>query len=170
MDKVDGWIGVDPGVTEGYTTLITADGHCFGFSHRVHDYSARAGIMRQWKLRYNIIRASVENVGMRPGQGRSSNAKLVSDRQLMRGIIIGIGIDLHDVTPLKWQQMFGLAGSHAPARATESQRYRAKKKACLNFARRTFKEKKMPAAKADSLLIALYSRRDYESKLPRSFE
>jgi crossover junction endodeoxyribonuclease RuvC len=97
--------------------------------------------------------ALIERVSSMPGQGVSSTFKFGQSYGFLRGILIASGIPFEEVTPQKWQKVFGLIRkSKAESNTDKKNRHKAK-------AQQLFPSVKITHANADALLIAEYCRR-----------
>ena len=125
-----GYAGIDPGV-KGAIWVLDESGYALGN----HSFADRwtldqiCNLLIMCVVDYKIAHCYIENVGMRPGQGRSSNAKLVANRHICWGLMRGRMVQVHHVIPTEWQHTFALGGKQGPPGCSKSQESTARKHA-----------------------------------------
>lgn len=148
-------IGIDPGIRGGYAYFIDngplddepRNPQIVELSKDPKFENFCACMLSYALLGYKLV-AYLENMG------RSRNMKLVKHHDLIQGILIGKNVETHSVTPNKWQCFFGLGGKQGPEGCTESQEYRARKKAHIAKGKELGAE--TPDEAVDAMLIAIY--------------
>ena len=61
-----------------------------------------------WDIEYKIDAVSSEKIGVWTGQGMVSGANFVGSMKLVEGICVGLGLQVHYVTPPTWKRAMGL--------------------------------------------------------------
>lgn len=139
--------GIDPGIRGGSAFVMSDD------AIEIIDLTVKNGLsdlakaIKEWD-KTHFVAVYLESMG------RSRNMKLVKHHDLIEGITIGLQVRTVKVPPNTWQIFYDLGGKQGPEGCTESQEYRARKKAHLAKAR-----EKYPAIteqEADAMLIAIY--------------
>lgn len=149
---------LDPGTTAGALVVIDSSSlrKCASIklegTHWAAHSAAYGNILRAHSD-LNII--LLERVGMRPGQGRASNAKLLSSFMFSAGYFTGRDLTTIIVEPLEWQNPHGLGGKHGPEGCSASTEYKYKKRAHHTKANEIHKEP-LELWEADAYLMAVY--------------
>lgn len=139
--------GIDPGIRGGCAFVMSDE------AIEIIDLTQKDGLS-QLALEVLAWRETHLVVAYLESMGRSRNMKLVKHHDLIEGILIGLKVRTVKTPPNTWQIFYGLGGKQGPEGCTESQEYRARKKAHLAKAR-----EKYPAIteqEADAMLIAIY--------------
>lgn len=159
FDSYACFIGFDPGTVNGCISVLSLTGAPLVDVHLISDKKSYL-VCKLEELRAN--RKYIENgvvlaetQGMRPGQGLSSNAKLLNCYTFIIGYFVGLGLPVFTCTAEEWQNGFSLGGKHGPTGCSPSTEYNHKKKAHLSKAQKIFSEP-LEEWQADARLIAKY--------------
>jgi Holliday junction resolvasome RuvABC endonuclease subunit len=111
-------LGIDPGSVSAAYAVVGDDHrlHAVGdvpVADRMVDAAAFAAILRQW----HPDEAIIEQVSAMPRQGVSSSFRFGLGTGMLRGVILGQRIPLHQVTPSKWKKHFRLDSDAEKSRA-----------------------------------------------------
>jgi len=151
------YLGIDPGAT-GAMALLTESSIVFDWEIQdweIRDWSDNMiSDLIDFKLKYNIEMAGLEQVGSMPGQGVASTFKFGINYGWWQGALEALGIPYVLVRPQEWQK------GVVPKKKSPSD------KPSLLVARRMFPTAELHLQKhhgrADALLIADWVRRRQE--------
>ena len=139
-------MGIDPGTTGGCAAIIADAGETLlvkfvHFAGKTDTEIVRelTGAIGVWPYDKVVC----ERVGVRPGQGRSSNAKLVCNHAAVLACLATLNIDVEHVEAQKWRKFYALG---------PQEKYTARKKA--NWKRALEFVDNITADEADAYLIA----------------
>jgi hypothetical protein len=139
--------GIDPGIRGGSAFVMSDD------YTEIIDLTAKNGLTNlanaliEWSKTHSVV-VYLESMG------RSRNMKLVKHHDLIEGITMGLRKRTVKVPPNTWQIFYDLGGKQGPEGCTESQEYRARKKAHVAKAREKYPD--ITEQEADAMLIAIY--------------
>ena len=159
-EKPEFFVGFDPGVIKGCITVL--DSKCSVVNElKIYrdDIHFLVGVLRQIKhtiagsLDSTVVLAEMQS--MRPGQGLSSNSKLLNNYTFTCGYFVGLGVPLFVCQATEWQQSFGLGGKQGPENCSASVEYRYRKAAHKRTAEKIF-QTQLEDWQADARLIARY--------------
>ena len=146
-------VGLDAGSTHGAAVATFGGEITSGVkpSHSLHTSSLFAGYTESQIVERLVtflaimqpVEVHIEKVGMRPGQGRSSNAKLVRNHSAIRAVCVARGLPIVEVSPLQWRHFYALPAEDS---------YAKRKKANWRFAQTFIPE--LTEDEADAYLIA----------------
>lgn len=111
------WFGVDPGPVSGCICVLQ-EGAGVGVPPKVHFHKAKdLTTTESFSLlfsSYGLLRCgTLEKVWVMPGQGLTSQSKLVLHRGQMEGVMSALGVvsgvPWHLLAPQVWRKMLGLA-------------------------------------------------------------
>jgi len=146
-------LGIDPGasgalaffnVLHGNLTIVdmpTVEMMRGGKAKREISAAMLAGVIRSHGVQVGVI----EKVGAMPGQGVSSMFQFGRSVGMVEGVLAGLKIETHYLTPQAWQKAIGLRGGKDGARARAAELFPAY---AQSFAR------KKDDGRADAALIA----------------
>jgi len=141
------FIGCDPGA-DGAIALLTTAGEvacCIRFKKLTeHDI---ANALREAIQDCKPV-AMLERVNAMPKQGVASTFKFGASYGFLRGILVGLQVPFHEVTPVKWQNFLNC-------------RTRGQKAVTKAAAQRRWPAEKITHGNADALLIAEYCRQHF---------
>ena len=141
-------IGIDPGQSGGIAVLITGlDPFAVKMPETERDVWDTLYSMRHWGDLAAV--ATIEAVHAMPKQGVTSTFTFGKGYGGLRMALIGCGIPFVEVTPGKWQKALGCLT-------------KGDKNVSKRMAQQLFPSLKISHYIADALLIAEYSRRQYE--------
>lgn len=158
-------LGIDPGLTGAFALYNTETKRPFditdlpileinGKGHLdIYALASKIGLLH---LSYDIARAIIEEPAARPartktgqngGQGISSMFRFGKTCGQIEGVIAGLGISMHKVTPATWKRAMGLTSDKDHARLKAGQLWPS---VALQFSR------KKDDGRAESALLAYY--------------
>lgn len=143
-------LGIDPGARSAAFAFIKAHGWgsltaCVGdvpTANGMVDAAAFARLIRD----HGPAVAIIETVGARPLEGRASIFRFGMGTGLLRGVVLGSGVRLVEVTPAKWKRHYRLSADKEQARA----------RAINLFPKVENLTHKKDAGRAEALLLANY--------------
>lgn len=150
-------LGIDPGLTGAF---VLYDAGAKRAPHQIHDLPVffvrgkrhlaiyvLASTIARIHLAYPITRAIIEEPGSMPKQGISSTFRFGKTCGQIEGVIAGLGISMHKVTPATWKRAMGLTSDKDHARLRAGQLWPS---VALHFSR------KKDDGRAEAALLALY--------------
>ena len=156
-------IGIDPGATGGMAWWSVTDGAgSYAFTNQTEKdivEQLREVIADVWPKHRSLV--YLEKVSAMPGHGEkcekckrapaptTSSFNFGQSYGFLRGIVLSHGLALHDITPQKWCQHFGLKKKKGETNTQWKNRHKAK-------AQQLFPDQKVTHAVADALLIMNY--------------
>ena len=136
-------LGIDPGVSGGLALVGSGGSTAWKMPATERDV---ADLVLWIRDRHPGLVAVIEQVHAMPGQGVTSMFTFGRGYGFLRGVLVTLGIPIHDVTPLTWQKAMGcLSGGN--------------KNVTKRRAQELWPDVKVTHSIADSLLIAEYGRR-----------
>ena len=151
MSRGEVSIGVDPGKKGGFAILI--DGKCH--SAKAWDDGEFVKAMKEVSEMGLTVRAAVEKVGARPGQGVTSMFSFGKNAGFIEGTLMALDIPYQLVSPQKWKAEFGLSSD---------------KQKSIEVCQKLFPDvdllatsrcKKPSDGKAEAILLCEYARRKF---------
>ena len=153
MKKGNCYIGIDPGSSSG--------GICFMGDDKITTVRFKdqteielIDIFYTQFFRYKKIYCIIEKVHAFPGQGISSACKFCSNSGFFRGLVMGMGISMEEITPQKWMKSFGMK------RAKDESKINYKKR-LKQLAQQLYPEVKIVTETADAVLLAKYCKQKW---------
>lgn len=139
--------GIDPGQSGAISAIWLSDGVPFVKSHKLTETETDA---REWMEGFELTGsfAVIEKVHSMPKNGVSSMFKFGQSYGFLRGLLVGLRIPFHEVTPQQWQKAMSCMS-------------KGKKNVTKARAQQLWPNIKFTHATADSMLIAEYGRRTY---------
>ena len=113
------WIGIDPG-QKGGLAYIKPDGTMW----RCAQMPAVGGevdalglfhLLSDWTTGGSGVKVAIEQVHSMPGQGVSSTFKFGKNFGIAIGVVAGLQLPLHRITPQTWKKQFVLTGKDKDA-------------------------------------------------------
>jgi Holliday junction resolvasome RuvABC endonuclease subunit len=139
-------LGVDPGVTGAYALLSPSGAAPIVDDLPVVGNQINAGEWRRILTRLAPDAAVVELVHSMPKQGLASTFRFGVACGIIRGVLLGAGVPIIDVTPNVWKKYFRLGSDAEQSRAL----------ACRRFPSLSGLARKKDHNRAEALLIALW--------------
>jgi len=137
------WFGMDPGPRSGWVCVLDSQEHAMFLPAKV---LTNRELFLALSTSYGLLRGGViEKVWVRPGQGLSSQAKLVLHRGQWEGVADSLGVRWELLAPQTWRKMLGLK--------TEKEKTK-RKKANRELAQRLYPNIPLTNEKTDALLLA----------------
>lgn len=151
-------IGIDVGASGGFAWRKLSSAECYADATKLPATEAdTAALLRELMTFDRDWFAYLERVGATPQMGRTSAFTFGRSYGFLRGLLIGLAIPFEEVTPVKWQQTFGLRqGKKLGQGDTE------KHNAIKGKAQQLFPHLKITHATAAALLICEHGRRTYD--------
>lgn len=103
-NKLEAWIGIDPGKT-GCACLLTDEKELFFFdwpkSNSVYEVHS---VIRNWRIEYHIMGCALERVHSMPGQGVKSMFTFGENYGRWQGLLACHRLPFLNPTPQQWQK------------------------------------------------------------------
>lgn len=152
-------IGIDPGGSGGFAWRNTERPSHFADATKLPaTESDTAALLRQLRDDNETVMAYLERVGSTPQMGVTSAFTFGKSYGFLRGTLIGLCIPFEEVSPVKWQGMFGLRQVGKKLGKDDVTKHNTIK----GKAQQLFPHLRITHATAAALLIAEYGRRSIE--------
>jgi len=133
VNKLNVYIGIDPGSNEAGIGIINADTGEFIDYTRLSEWcpaTANEALVFA-KTEFNIIMAAIEKVGVMRGQGIASSGKFMKATGILIGLLVANDIPFIEVAPQKWKKV-------SPSLLCPTCSATEKKKKSLTYAQQRF--------------------------------
>ena len=148
------WIGIDPGAKGGYSIITEDETGQAVEAYPWDDVMFVSDMNATVTQRDHGIKAAVERVGARPGQGVTSMFNFGKSAGFIEGVLRAKGIPFQLVSPATWKKEYSLIGKDKRASIAVCQQLFPN----VDL-KRTIRCKTDSDGKAESLLIAEWGRR-----------